>query len=201
MKNFHHTWVSDCQNAPRSLYITSGMTMVLPPERVDRLVSGMGCHEFGDLTLQMRNAMLGHMSLNAVCSPVLAEFNTQQLAFLKHSVQLYKDFIRPFLPKSKIYHHIQDVPTQRRQGLQITELTAEDASRAAIAVFKLPEGNNAAVTVVPRGLDRAKQYRVTLDNSGMQSIVSGWELCTRGIVTEPMSPMTSELILLEEVEA
>lgn len=26
----------------RSLYITSGMAMVLPPEQVDRLVSGMG---------------------------------------------------------------------------------------------------------------------------------------------------------------
>jgi len=198
LKAFNHSWVSDCQDAPRSLYITSGMTMVLPPERVDRLVSGMGCHGFGELALQMRNAMLGHISLN-VLSPALAEFNPQQMAFIKHSVQVYKDFIRPFLPMSKMYHHIQDIPTQRKQGLQILELAAEDRSKAAITIFKLPEGNNAAVTVVPRGLDRAKQYRVTLDNSGMQTVVSGWELSSRGIVTEPMSPMTSELILLEAV--
>ena len=38
--NFNHSWVTDCQNAPRSLKITNGMTMALPPDRVDRLVGG-----------------------------------------------------------------------------------------------------------------------------------------------------------------
>ena len=37
---FCHTWVTDWQRAPRSFAITNGMTMCLPPENVDRLLTG-----------------------------------------------------------------------------------------------------------------------------------------------------------------
>ena len=41
VRYFDHTWVTDWQIAPRAFTITNGMTMSLPPERVDRL-AGMG---------------------------------------------------------------------------------------------------------------------------------------------------------------
>ncbi len=45
----------------------------------------------------------------------------------------------------------------------------------------------------------AKTYRVTYDNSGAQTSISGWELVNHGISTMPLSALTSELILLEAV--
>lgn len=198
MRAFNHTWVSDWQNAPRSLYITSGMTLVLPPERVDRLVAGMGGHEHASLDFQMRNAMLGHMTLN-VFSPAAAGFNQQQLAFVKRSVEIYKNFIRPFLPASRMYHHNPDVSEARKKGHLGLELVSADRMKAAIGIFALPGANTASVTIIPRGLDASKNYSVTFDNTGDKVLVSGRELITQGIKTMPLTAMTSELVLLEAV--
>jgi len=197
---FNHTWVSDWQQAPRSLYITSGMTLVLPPERVDRLVAGMGCHEQASLDFHMRNAMLGHLTLN-VFSPASAEYNEQQLAFVKHSVDIYKSFIRPFLPTSRMYHHHPDVFGAREEGYIALELVAEDRTKAAIGIFSLPKAGIKQVTVVPRGLDSSRNYHVTFDNTGDKMLVSGRELVTNGLKTRHISVMTSELVLLEAVMA
>ena len=198
LRAFNHTWVSDWQRAPRSLYITSGMTLALPPERVDRLVAGMGCHEHASLDFQMRNAMLGHLTLN-VFSPAAANYNDQQLAFVKHSVDIYKNFIRPFLPTARMYHHNPDVNEAREKGYIGLELVSADKTKAAIGVFSLPQANTVSISIIPRGLDASKNHYVTLDNSGAKVLVSGWELVTQGMKTTPLSAMTSELILFEAV--
>lgn len=196
LRGFNHTWVSDWQRAPRSLYITSGMTTVLPPERIDRLVAGMECHVYGSLDFQMRNAMFGHMTLNAF-SPVSAAFNDQQLAFIKHSVDIYKDFIRPFLTESRMYHHDAESMNSHGQGYCGLELVSNDKNKAVIGVFCLPGQKNLPVTIVPRGLNTAKNYVVTYDNTGGRFTISGWELVNHGITTMPLSALTSELIMLE----
>ena len=90
MRYFSHTWVSDNQVAPVSLMITNGMTAALPPERVDRLVSGMGCHTAADLAFHFRNAMLGHLSLN-VLGPRTAVMNDAAFEFAAHEVAIYKN--------------------------------------------------------------------------------------------------------------
>ncbi|MBR6766823.1 MAG: alpha-galactosidase [Clostridia bacterium] len=196
---FNHSWVSDQQNAPSSLYITSGMTLVLPPERVDRLVAGMGCHGHGSLALQMRNAMMGHLTLN-VFSPAAAAYNPEQLAFIKRSVGIYKDFIRPMLPKASMYHYNAEVAKARKEGYQALQLVSEDKMKSALTVFRLPGASTAPVKIVPQGLSLDKKYKVTLDNTGSSAIVTGWELSTCGITTMPLSAMTSELILIEAID-
>ncbi|MBE7024789.1 MAG: alpha-galactosidase [Ruminococcaceae bacterium] len=198
LKYFNHTWVSDCQIAPRSLYITNGMTMALPPERVDRLVGGMGSHAHASLDFQMRNAMFGHMTLN-VFSPAAAEWNTQQLGFIKHSVKLYKDFIRPMLPTARMYHHTIDTKTARRETKLIMELASRERDKAVIGVFALPNAETKSITVYPRGIDFSREYTVTFDNTGDKLVISGRELMSRGITTLPLSAMTSALILIEAV--
>ena len=195
---FKHSWVSDQQNAPTSLYITSGMTLVLPPERVDRLVAGMGCHAHGSLALQMRNAMMGHLTLN-VFSPAAAAYNPEQLGFIQRSVAIYKDFIRPILPTATMYHYNAEVAQAKAEGYQALQLVSREKDKSAITVFRLPGASTASVKIVPQGLDLGKKYQVTLDNTGSRGIVSGWELSTQGIATMPLSPMTSELILIEAI--
>ncbi len=197
MKPFNHTWVSDCQCAPHSLYITNGMTMALPPERVDRLFAGMGCHSFGTLALQMRNTMLTHMSLNVI-APAAAQMNEKQLEFVKHSTDVYKNFIRPFLPESLIYHHTSDTNKAVQKGFMSLEVTAADKSRGAATVYTLTMSENEDVVIKLKGVDRSENYKITLDNSRETFILSGADLASEGIRLNLSSPLLSELVLYEK---
>ncbi|MBQ4626130.1 MAG: alpha-galactosidase [Clostridia bacterium] len=194
MKYFNHSWVSDNQCAPQSVQITNGMTMALPPERVDRLFAGMGCHSFGTLDLQMRNCMLGHISLNVI-SPADAEINTEQMEFVKHSVKVYKEFIRPFLAKSKVFHH---TPDTEKDEFSVLEIASPDASKGAVAVFALAD-TKGKIKICAKGADPSKQYRVTSDNDGYTFTVSGKELKQDGITVDIPCAMSSELLLYEEI--
>ncbi|MBP3333558.1 MAG: alpha-galactosidase [Clostridia bacterium] len=196
MKAFNHTWVSDWQNAPRSITITNGMTMALPPERVDRLFAGMGCHKFGSFDMQMRNIMLGHMSLNVV-APASAELNPCQMDFVKHSVDVYKSFIRGFLPNCLVYHHTPEAEKCMDEGECVLEISSCDHTKGAITVFSLCMAKKEDSVIIPKGIDLAKNYKVTLDNSGSTFTVSGYELSRCGIRVNIPSSMSSELVLYE----
>lgn len=192
MKAFHHTWVSDNQCAPRSVIITNGMTMALPPERVDRLFAGMSCHEYGTLDLQMRNTMLTHMSLNVI-APAAAEVNGVQLEFVRHSVKLYKDFIRPFINKSVVYHHTPEC----EKGQCVLEIASPEKDRGAVGIFALTFAGQTEINVKPKGIDVSKQYKVTLDNDRCSFTLSGRELRQNGINIAIPSSLSSELMLFE----
>lgn len=196
MKNFNHTWVSDCQRAPHSVMITNGMTLALPPERVDRLFAGMGCHEFCSLDVQMRNTMLTHMTLNVI-APAGAKLNTVQADFVCHSVDIYKNFIRSFLPESKIYHHTPEAAKDADNGC-VLEIASPDCRKGAIGVFSFPCGKT-KFCVIPKGINAGLNYRITLDNSGAEFTVSGYELITNGLKINLPSALSSELILLEAI--
>lgn len=199
MKNFNHTWVSDWQKAPRSVAVTNGMTMALPPERVDRLFAGMGCHEFGSIDFHMRNCMLGHMSLNVV-SPATAKINPVQMNFVRRSVDIYKNFIRKFLPDSKIYHHTPETAKTLENGYSVLELSSSDGRKGAIAAFAMSNASTDKFNVVPKGINAGLTYKITLDNSGAAFTANGYEIMLKGIDAYIPSSLSSELILYETIE-
>lgn len=198
MKNFNHTWVSDCQRAPHSVMITNGMTIALPPERVDRLFAGMGCHEQGSFDLHMRNTMLTHMSLNVV-APANAQINPVQMDFIRHSIDIYKNFIRPFLPESKVYHHTPEALKSLENGFSALEIASPDGKNGAIAAFTLSASDINRFSVIPRGIRADLKYKVTLDNSSASFMASGHELLSNGISISIPTALSSELILIESV--
>ena len=61
----------------------------------------MGSHVYASLDFQMRNAMFGHISLN-VFGPKDAEMNGQVFEFIRHSTDLYKNFIRRICPTQNL---------------------------------------------------------------------------------------------------
>ena len=199
MQSFHHTWVSDCQKMPHSLLITNGMTMALPPERVDRLFAGMGCHEFGTLEAQMRNTMLGHMSLNVI-APAEVEPNPLAMDFVKHSVAIYKSFIRPMLPTCKIYHHTPDTREIGKNGFYALEIASPDGARGAVTAFAMTGAKASSFTLIPRGIDPTAVYRVTFDNCRTTMLLGGYDLATTGLRVSLPAPLSSELILFERFE-
>lgn len=196
MRAFCHTWVSDWQKPPRSALITNGMTMALPPERVDRLFAGMGCHTAGSLAFHMRNVMTSHMSLNVI-SPEGAAENGPAMDFVRRSVALYKSFIRPFLPTAKIYHHTPETNACRRDGFCAVEIAAPDGSRGAVAAFTLAVAGETERVLYPRGVNPARRYRVTFDNSGAEAEMRGAEIARGGLRLTLPGSMASELVLYE----
>ncbi|MBE6999995.1 MAG: hypothetical protein E7428_07390 [Ruminococcaceae bacterium] len=198
MRAFHHTWVSDWQKMPHSALITNGMTMALPPERVDRLFAGMGCHEFGALDAHMRNVMLGHMSLNVV-APAATTTNPIQMEFVRHSVAIYKDFIRPILPTCRIFHHTPETRKIMEEGWMVMEIASPNGDKGAATLFTMPGLKSDRYTFLPRGVDAGKTYRVTLDNSRQSFTVEGWKLLSEGIPIRIPGSMASELVLYQEV--
>ena len=197
MKAFNHTWVSDWQKLPHSALITNGMTMALPPERVDRLFAGMGCHEFGSFDAHMRNVMLTHMSLNVV-SPAKARLNPVQMDFIKHSVEVYKSFIRPFLSEAKVYHHTPEAAKRPDGGYAALEIASPEGDRGALSVITLSGIGHRRITVFPKGLKSDKAYLVTFDNSGAVAPLPGYEIIKNGVTVNIESPLSSELVLFEE---
>lgn len=185
MQAFNHTWVSDWQKMPRSLTITNGMTMALPPERVDRLFAGMGCHETGSLDAHLRNCMLGHVSLNVV-APAAAEPNPVQMEFINHSMQLYKERIRPILSESVVYHHTPVV-----EDHMVLEIAAK--GQGALTAFAL-QGQK-LLRVCCKGMEYGKLYEVYFDNSGACFTARGGE----ELVLNLPASHTSELVLYKEI--
>ena len=197
MKAFNHTWVSDNQCAPISLTVTNSATMALPPERVDRLFAGMGCHKYGSFDLHMRNTMLGHMSLNVI-SPVGAEINIKQMEFIKHSTDVYKSFIRPMLPECKVFHHTPEIKTDS-EDFYILEIASPDKKKGAATVFTMAGTKKTKDSLFLKGIDTSLNYRVTLDNSREAYEISGRQLRTHGVQVEIPSALSSELILYEAI--
>lgn len=195
MKNFNHSWVSDWQKAPRSVMITNGMTMALPPERVDRLFAGMGCHTLGSLDFHIRNTMFGHISLNVI-SPAGAKWNTKEMEFIKHSLGIYKSFIRPFLPNAKIFHHTPDLTDTDNC---ILEISSPDKSNGAVGIFTLCGSGEKCIRIIPKGIDISKIYKVTLDNARESFEISGKELKFNGITVNIPCSLSSELVLYESI--
>ncbi len=205
MKNFTHTWVSDHQIAPRSFAITNGMTMVLPPEYVDRLVSGMSCHTRGSLDFQVRQTIFGKPTCNSF-NPFDSEFNEGMIAFVKHTYDIYKSFIRPYIEDTMIYHHTPEIFGDQPNGNGIIERSSGDRTRSVIGVFRLsnmPE--KADITVYPRGIAASGKYRVIYDNDVLSggsadgSIVDGYSLVNDGIRVRLADSLTSELVIIERV--
>ena len=194
MKSFNHTWVSDWQKMPRSIAITNGMTMALPPERVDRLFAGMGCHTVGSFYAHMRNVMLGHISLNVV-APEGAELNPVQIDFIKHSTDIYKNFIRPILADCRTYHHTPDLTGC---DYSVLEISAQDSTSGAITVIGLCNRKSGAITVVPKGIDLSCKYHITLDNTVEGYDTTGAQLIKDGISVN-INALSSELIMYKKI--
>lgn len=198
---FSHTWVTDWQFAPRSFAIGNGMTMALPPEYVDRLFGGQDGHALADLDFQMRLCLFGRPTLTFPLPHVVEPRpNTVQYERIRHAVRLYKEFIRPFIAESRIYHHtpVLDIPFAKGYG--VLEMAAPDGSRAVAGIFRLSSPAPEAYTLYPRGLDAGKRYRLTRDNSGQSVIVDGLKLLNEGIRVRLEGALTSELLLFEAID-
>ena len=197
VENFTHTWVSDVQTAPRGVAITNGMTMALPPERVDRLASGMGSHARGSLAHTIRQTLFGRPTTNSY-GPVGSPMNPNQIDFVRRSYDIYKTEIRPYATDGKMFHHTPEIWEPQPKGVCSLERASADGRHDVIGVFSLSDTAHGGetVTVYPRGIDMTARYALTFDNSGRTVEVDGFALHNEGIRVTLDTALSSELLVL-----
>ena len=198
VRNFSHTWVTDENTAPTSLLITNGMTMVLPPEYVDRLYAGMNSHQHATLDCTVRNTLFGRPTANHLNS-MGSEFNPKQIEFVKHTMDIYKNIVRPFAPTGKIYHHTPEIYNLRPKDTVVLERSAEDKSVGIIGVFRLVMNSTESTVVYPKGIDASATYEVTFDNSRATTKVSGYDMINNGIKLNLPCALSSELVIYKKI--
>ncbi|MBV9676790.1 MAG: alpha-galactosidase, partial [Acidobacteriaceae bacterium] len=196
---FDHTDVTDWQIAPRSFLITNGMTMALPPEYVDRLLGGQDGQTAAEFDFQSR-LLLFMLPKFGFLYPVGAKPNPLFMRKIKHWIGLYKNFVRPYISTSRIYHHTPVVSGFDPHGWGVLELASEDRSRDLCGLFQLSAPTQPEYELRLRGLDVSRRYRLTFDNSGRTSVADGFALANAGINIRLGGALTSELIILEAVE-
>lgn len=198
VRRFNHTDVTDWQIAPRSFMITNGMTMALPPEYVDRLLGGQDGQSAADFDFQSRLLLFMEPKFGFLY-PIGANPNPVFMQRMKHWISTYKDFVRPFISTSRIYHHTPTVTGLEPQGWGVLEMGAEDCSRSICGLFQLSMPTQAEYRFYPRSLDVSRKYRVTFDNAGSSTVVDGYTLVENGLLIRLAGALTSELLLFETV--
>jgi alpha-galactosidase len=118
------------------------------------------------------------------------------MARARHWVDLYKDFVRPFISTSRIYHHTPEVSLDP-SGWGVLELASDDRARGICGVFQLSAPKEVEYQLHPRGLDMSRRYRVTFDNLGQSTVVDGYALVEQGIQIRLEGALTSELLIFE----
>ena len=196
VRRFGHTDITDWQIAPRSFAITNGMTMALPPEYVDRLLGGQNGQSTAEFDFQARLLLFLQPKFGFLYPPG-SEPNPVFMSRIKHWIDLYKNFVRPFIDTSRIYHHTPEVTGLDPHGWGVLELASEDRTKAICALFQLSAPTQPEYELRLRGLDASRRYRVTFDNSGQSTPVDGFTLMEQGITIRLEGALTSELLVLE----
>jgi alpha-galactosidase len=200
VQRFSHTDITDWQIGPRSFRVTNGMTIALPPESVDRLVGGQDGHTTASIDFQARLLLFARPSVT-IFDPPGARTNPDQVARIRHMVDLFTGFVRPYLRDGRIYHHTPTLAGAEPQGWGVLESASRDRARALVGVFRLSAPGDDAITVRPRGLDRGRRYRVTWDDSGQTAELDGVALMEAGLLIRRDGALTSELLLFEAMDA
>jgi hypothetical protein len=128
-----------------------------------------------------------------------AEWNPLVLARMKHWLALYKDFVRPFMPTSRIFHHTPVSAGPEPTGWGVLELASDDGSRAICGLFQLGSPTHPEYLLRLRGLDPSRRYRVTWDNTEHACEMDGIALLSHGVTIRLDGALTSELLICEAV--
>lgn len=197
MARFHWTQITDQWSPGPTLKIVNGLTLSLPPELCMTLLGAIS-DGVADLDFVLRIGLFGHFCASGIF-PTLGERQMQARQRWRHAIDLYKSFVRPLLPTSRLYHH---TPVQRQTEpgeWVVLECTGADRSRGYTGLFRLPAAVGEGYRFRPRGLDLSRRYRVTYDSLGVVREVDGGSLVDVGLHVPVAAAFTSELLLFEAI--
>jgi alpha-galactosidase len=197
MSRFHWTQVTDNWEPQGTLKIVNGMTLSLPPEQVMTLPGAIS-PGVSDLDFMLRIGLFGHYCISGIY-PSPEEIHAESIERWRHAIRIYKEFVRPFLHESRIYHHTPLLSHSRADEWCVLELVSADASRACVGVWRLPGATSDAYHFRPRGLHPGWRYRLIHDNTGQERVLDGGVLRDHGVMVPVGGTGCSELLLLDVV--
>lgn len=200
MSQMHFTWFSDYCLAPRTIRMQNGMLLALAPELLARAYGMiMNAHLGGDVDMQLRmNFMLGNPCLSGLW-PKAEDANPLVRDKIRNAVEFFKTHVRPMINQCRVFHHTPEIRGQEPGGWCVLEYALPDASKAIVGAFRLAGEADSRRTIKLRGVSREKNYTLWMDNSRERIEITGRELADSGVTVNLMNPMTSELLLIEQV--
>ncbi len=197
---FTTAWVSDWLKMPRTVRILNGMSMALPPEFINRTLGVCMAGSYrGNIDTQFHVIVLAHPTISGIMHS-LDDCSPEVMTAAKKYVDIYKKFIRPFQREARAYHHTPVIPGADATGWCALEYVSEDRSRAVAGVFRLVNAENDTYVLRFRGLDPSRRYKITAEPGGLVSTVDGIVLLQQGLSIRLDTPLTSRLLLIEEVK-
>jgi hypothetical protein len=116
-----------------------------------------------------------------------------------HYARIYKEFIRPLLPKCRVFHH---EPINARGGVTSSgwfamEYATPDRSKGWAVLARTGPTDADTYLFQPRGLDPGKTYQVRFDSLDSVARVEGLRLLRDGLPIRLESTGSSELLLFD----
>lgn len=197
LSRFHWTQLTDRWSPSPSLRIFNGGTLALPPEMCESVMGGISSG-VSDIDFLIRTNLFTHFKVTGVAA-TLAERNQATWERWQHGFKLYREFCRPMLSRSLLFHHTP-IQNQRELGEWVVlESATPERDKAFIGVFRLQGAQGDDYVVRPRGLDAGRQYRIRYDSAGYERVVDGGLLVDEGLRIRIGSALRSELLLIEAV--
>ena len=199
VRRSHTSSTTDFSLTPRSIKAINNLTLAYPPE-VFKFYYGHfpGYHMFGDYDLLLRTAFMVN-PIFVGFGPADEPANPYVKEKILHYVNLYKEFIRPIVATSRVFHHTGVADMQGHADWCVMEFAAPDKLRGYAGIFRMEGLGGSEYMFYPKGLDAARSYKVTFDNTGSSLVLSGYELSRHGLRIELDRQMSSELLLFEQI--
>ncbi len=204
---FHENFTGDRAGMPYLYRTLSGFGVFLPPEI---LVTANGMSLPGglpDVDTVLRGAYaLGNTPMifynSAILPKTVEEFRAGEIEGFQRYANLYKIYVRPMMPTFKVWHH---APVSATGGVETgdwfaMEFTSPDRCKGWAVVIRLDKDGDGAYLLKPKGLDQARDYRVTFDNTGETRAINGASFNENGIAIKPEPGWRSEMVFFESCQ-
>ena len=213
MSRFHYSCESDFSHFPLSIRAISGLTHFAPPEALCYYHNHMyHAHQTADLDTHLRVTLFA-TAIFVGFGAQNADRSTPYFMKTKRYIELANSFCYPIIAGGAlVYHHTPGIGVMRSAPRCVLEYAAPDRTRGYCGVFSLNygeasrgatgdagNGDPAEYVLRLRGIDRTRDYNVTLDNSGETFRASGRELANAGLSIRLDGSLLSELVLYEAV--
>lgn len=199
LSRFTTTWVSDWMKMPRTVKILNGMSLMLPPEYINRTFGAVSESyaggNRGNTETQLHAVIMAHPAISGITHS-LAEANLELMRFIKKYIKIYKEFIRPFQRETRVYHHMPVIQGLDGTGWCALEYVSQDQKRAVTAVFKLVNAEKDVYQLKFKGLKENFNYRIRIEPGEKEFNTIGYSLLQDGLDISLDNALTSKLIML-----
>jgi alpha-galactosidase len=174
----------------RAFYDTS---FVLPAAMLEDYVERWPAPKIENFRYMLRSGMMGMLTVMQDTNAWTAE----QHAAAKTEFSLYKNRLRPLVREASLYH-----VSPRPDGLHWDGMEYFDAARGkgVLYAFRGSITDEAKHPFLLQGLRAGRRYRLHFeDGSAKDETVSGRELLEHGVTVALPSPLSSELVFVDEL--